>query len=92
MTERFPASTLFDEMNKCHVTGKHRAAIIVFSQDSFTSPYTEEQRSYKSSSNQWGWDYSKSGRCRLGDCLDGSEKGIRLDWYDWKVESWYWAN
>ena len=28
-----PASTLFDEMNKCHETGKHRIAIIVFSQE-----------------------------------------------------------
>lgn len=85
-----PASTLFDEMNNCHVTGNHRRAVIVFSQSNWDQPYSEESRSYITHSNQWGWDYNKMGRCRLGDCLDGSERGVRLDWYDWEIEYWYW--
>lgn len=87
-----PASTLFDEMNKCHETGKHRTAVIVFTQDSFTHPYTVKERSYKSYSDQWGWDYRKNGRCRLADCLDGKDADVRLDYYDWEVEYWYWAD
>ena len=86
------ASTLFDEMNKCHVTGEHKTAIIVFAQENWPGKeYSERSRSYCSYSNQRGWDYSKTGRCRLGDCLDGTDPGVRLDWYDWKIEFWYWA-
>lgn len=90
--ERFKASTLFDEMNKCHETGKHKTAIIVFAQSNFTQPYSEESRSYSSYSDQWGWDYTKMGHCRLGSCLDGSESGVRLDWHNWEVEYWYWKD
>lgn len=86
------AETLRDAMNECHETGKHRNAIIVFKQSSFKEEYSELSRSYRSYSDQWGWDYSKSGRSRLGDCLDGSENGIRLDWYDWDVDYWYWED
>lgn len=90
-TQKQPASTLFDAMNQCHVTGRHRVAIIVFSSDNWpTQHYSELERSYRSESNQRGWDYSKMGNCRLGSCLDGSDPDVRLDWYKWKVEYWYW--
>lgn len=86
-----PASTLFDEMNKCHETGVHRTAIIVFSQDNWpTKQFSELSRSYASPSDQWGWDYSKLGNCRLANCLDGTDNGVRLDYYNWKIEYWYW--
>ena len=35
MKERFNPETLFDEMNKCHETGNHRTAVIVFKQSNF---------------------------------------------------------
>ena len=86
-----PASTLFDAMNNCNVTGEHKTAIIVFSQENWPDKnYSEQSRSYRTHSNQWGWDYSKMGHSRLGDCLDGTEQGVRLDWYNWKIEYWYW--
>lgn len=88
-TELFPASTLCDEMNKCHETGKHRRAAIIFKQNNFAQPFSEESRTYISHSDQWGWDYSKMGRCRIGSCLDGTET-IRLDYHEWRVEAWYW--
>ena len=89
--EKQPASTLFDAMNACHKTGIHRTAIIVFSQENWPSQeYSELSRSYESHSNQWGWDYSKLGNCRLGNCLDGTDQGVRLDRYNWKIEFWYW--
>ena len=91
--KEFPASTLFYEMNKCNETGKHRTAVIVFSSDNWPDEnYSELERSYASHSNQWGWNYNLLGRRRSGDCLDGSEKGIRLDHYGWKIEKWYWAD
>jgi hypothetical protein len=87
-----PASTLFDAMNECHVTGNHRTAIIVFSQSNFTDLYCERSRSYASGSNQPGWNYEREGKCRIGRCLDGTEDGVRLDWYDWKIDYWYWED
>lgn len=91
--EKFPASTLFDEMNRCNETGKHRTAVIVFSADNWPGQnYSEEARSYASYSCQWGWDNSKMGNCRIGDCLDGEDLGVRLDWYNCKIDYWYWKN
>ena len=85
-----PASTLFDEMNKCNETGNHRTAVIVFKQSNFKQEYSEESRSYESYSDQWGWDYDKLGNRRSGNCLDGTDNGVRLDYYDWDIEYWYW--
>lgn len=90
--EKYPASTLFAEMNKCHQTGKHRTAVIVFKQENFLEEYSELSRSYESYSDQWGWDYTKLGRRRSANCLDGTEDNIRLDYDNWEVEYWYWKD
>lgn len=82
---------LFDEMNKCNQTGQHKVAIIVFKSSNWPGKnYSEISRSYRSCSGQWGWDYSKMGTCRIGNCLDGTDNGVRLDYYNWEIESWYW--
>lgn len=86
------ADTLFAEMNACNESGKHRAAIIIFSQSNWDSFHSELSRSYTSGSNQSGWDAERMGRCRIGSCLDGLDEGVRLDWYNWEVEAWYWAD
>ena len=67
-------------------------AVIVFTEDSFSKPYTLEERSYKIN-REWG-KYFKSGmigNSLYGDCLAGTDKGVRLDWYlgDWKVDYCY---
>lgn len=90
--EKRDAREIWDAMNECHITGKHRMAVIVFKQSNFKDEYSVESRSYRSYSDQWGWDYDKMGNCRLGDCLDGTETGVRLDWYNWDIEYWYWEN
>lgn len=89
--EKFPSSTLFDEMNRCHETGHHRTAVIVFSSSNWPDKnYSLESRSYASHSNQWGWGYHYLGRRRLGSNLDGTDQNIRLDQYNWDIEYWYW--
>ena len=90
--EKRDAREIWDAMKECHKTGMHRMAVIVFSQDNWQKEFTEQERSYRSYSDQWGWDYSKMGNCRLGDCLDGTDDGVRLDWYNWDIEYWYWEN
>lgn len=90
--EKRSAETIWDAMNECHKTGKHRTAIIVYKASNWDKEYPEVSRSYRSRSNQWGWDYSKMGNCRIGDCLDGTDKGLRLDYFDWDIEFWYWED
>lgn len=87
-----PAHTLEPAMNECNVTRNHRTAIIVYDQSNFVYPYPQESRSYASHSDQWGWNNALAGRCRIGDCLDGTDQGVRLDHYNWVVEGWYWED
>ena len=77
-----------DEFYKANEENRISYGVIVFSQKNWKKDYPEESRSYATFSDQWGWDYSKMGHCRMGYCLDGSE-GVRLDYYDWKVEYCY---
>ena len=89
--KKYSPSTLFDEMNKCHESGNHRYAVIVFSGENWPDEnYSEKSRSYRTYSDQWGWGYNYLGRQRLGSCLDGTDDNVRLDRYDWKIEYWYW--
>ena len=62
-------------------------ANIVFTNDNFKGQeYTETERTYTVSSSAKYFDGSKIGTSLFGDCLDGRDLGIRLDWYNWKVE------
>ena len=81
------------EKQKRHVTG-----FIVFSQESFTKPYTEEQRTYEVSSDNKAFLEGMGGYSIFGTSLDGSDICVRLDAYmldekggpdGWKVEYCY---
>lgn len=81
------------EKQKRHVTG-----FIVFSQESFTKPYTEEQRTYEVSSDNKAFLEGMGGYSIFGTSLDGSDVCVRLDAYmadekggadGWKVEYCY---
>lgn len=80
--EKINFSELIDNQN-------WKRAVIVFSQESFTQPFTEIERSYEIYNGQWGLDSSKMGRCIIDDCLDGKDNDVRLDAYDWKKEYCY---
>lgn len=69
-------------------------AIIVFTEDSFDKPYTEQQRSYQISNYSKRFFPNMLGTSLSGDCLDGTDLGVRLDWYmggkdGWKVDYCY---
>lgn len=73
-------------------------AVIVFTADSFEQEYSEESRSYKISSDAKYFNPSMIANSLFGDCLDGSDKGVRLDMYisrgmyasgGWKVDYCY---
>ena len=65
--------------------------VVVFTKDSFGNPYTEEERSYKFTSDNKGFLPGQLSNSIFADCLDMSDLGVRLDWYihDWKVEYCY---
>lgn len=63
--------------------------VIVYKAENWSKPYTEEQRSYRVSSCNRCFQDGKIANSMFGDCLDGSEKGVRLDWYKWKPEYCY---
>ena len=68
---------------------------IVFTEDSFNKPYSEEARTYEVSSGCKRFNPKMIGTSIFGSCIDGTDNGVRLDWYmwednnPWKVEKCY---
>lgn len=66
--------------------------VIVFKASSFDKPYTETERSYKFRSDNKAF-IGACGNSIFGDCLDGVDLGVRLDWYmregGWKIDYCY---
>ena len=72
-------------------------AVIVFKQVSFNKEYSELSRSYVVCSETKYFMPNMGGNSLFGSCLDGSESGVRLDWYmqgdkPWQVEYCYLIN
>lgn len=60
---------------------QHVIGCVVFSQDSFTVPYTEEQRTYVISSDNKAFRPNMGGYSVYGSSLDGSDVCVRLEGY-----------
>lgn len=56
-------------------------AVVVFTEDSFNEQYTEIQRSYAIKSDEKWFDSRMNGNSLFGNCLDGTDQGVRLDIY-----------
>lgn len=76
----------------------HLTGYILFSQDSFTAPYSEASRTYVVSSNNKAFIPGMGGYSIYGSSLDGSDLCVRLDRYmaiehggadGWKIEKCY---
>lgn len=79
-------------------TGQHMLGYIVFTEDSFLEPYTEEQRTYVVSSDNKAFKPNMGGYSIYANSLDGVDKMVRLEAYmaaehggknGWKVERCY---
>lgn len=67
---------------------------IVFSQESFDTPYSEDSRTYEIASNNKAFIAGAGGWSVFGSCLDGTDRFLRLDEYlrgkkAWKIERCY---
>ena len=67
-----------------------QACVVVFNQSGFSKKFDERSRSYFVHRNNNAFKDFQSNHTSnsiYGDCLDCSEFGVRLDWYNWKIES-----
>lgn len=56
-------------------------AVVVFKSESFSKQYSLKERSYViSRDNKW-FNPMMLGCSLFGNCLDGKDNGVRLDWY-----------
>lgn len=63
--------------------------VIVYKQSNFNKPYSETSRSYRVSNNNGCFQSGKIANSLFGYCLDGTDDGVRLDWYKWAVDYCY---
>jgi len=72
-------------------------AHIIFTEDSFAKPYPLLSRTYRFDSDNKAFWPDMGGYSIFAYCLDGTDQGVRLDWYmeeegnigGWKVEDCY---
>lgn len=82
---------------KCDSPKDDLTAHIIFTEDSFDKPYPLLSRTYLVSSDNKAFWPNMGGYSIFVCCLDGTDQGVRLDWYmeeegnpgGWKIESCY---
>lgn len=82
------------EYNEAHPDREDHAdlfGVIVYSQSNWPDKeYSLESRSYEVANNNRAYQPGKIANSIYACSLDGSDMGVRLDWYkDWKVEYCY---
>lgn len=65
------------------------AGVVVYKPENWDKPYTERSRSYEVWNNNRAFQDGKIANSLFGDCLDGTDRGVRLDWYRWDVDYCY---
>ena len=87
---------IFRDLKKTSPT-ENLTAHIIFTARSFRKPYSLLSRTYRISSDNKAFWPNMGGYSIFGYCLDGTDQGIRLDYYmaeerdinGWKVEDCY---
>lgn len=64
----------------------HKKITIIYSKDNWEKPFTKTQRTYETDTDQKYFNVNACGCSLFGNCLDGTDLGVRLDWYNWKAE------
>lgn len=88
----------FNEENPDKKFNSVLTGVVVFTEDSFTAPYTEKERSYRVDNSQKAFRPNTISNSIWSDCLDGKDFGVRIDLYmydeinPWKVEYCYLEN
>lgn len=65
--------------------------VIVYKESNWPGKnYSLGSRSYEVWNCNRGFQPGKISNSVRGDSLDGSDRGVRLDWYKWDVDYCYW--
>lgn len=72
--------------------GAYLKAAIVFKESNWDHPYTEKERTYYVSNGSKFFIPGMLGNSLFGDCADGRDIGVRLDWYNWDIDYCYLLN
>ena len=85
------ASEFFSQNPGISQFQKTPKAAIVFKEESYSTPYSLEARTYIFSLANKYFMPNMIGNSLFADCLDGSEHMVRLDWYlnSWKIDYCY---
>lgn len=84
-----------NKQNNITSKGKDKSplrAVVVFSESTFSKPFTETERSYCFSSDNKGFLPNMNSSSIFGSCLDGTDNNIRLNdyiYYSLKVDYCY---
>ena len=65
------------------------SAVIVYKPENWDKPYSLESRSYRVYNCNRAFQPGKIANSIFGYALDGSDPGVRLDWYKWDVDYCY---
>lgn len=70
-------------------SGEPIAGVVVYKKENWGKPYSVKSRSYKVYSSNRAFQSGKISNSIFGYCLDGTDDGVRLDWYRWDVDYCY---
>ena len=62
---------------------------IVYKQSNWDDEYSETSRTYVVRSDNKYFLPNMISNSLIGNCLDGTDDGVRLDWYNWEIEYVY---
>ena len=91
-------TTIFRSHERTATDGSHLTGCIVFTEDSFTRPYSLEARTYRVSSDNKAYLPNMGGYSIYGSAVDGTDPLVRLEGYmaaekggknGWKVDYCY---
>ena len=86
------SKTMYD-YNQAHSNGEDSnytiTGVIVYKQSNWEKQYSEESRSYRVSNHNRCFQSGKIANSLRGNCLDETDIGVRLDWYNWDIEYCY---
>mgnify|MGYP006872988997 CR=1 FL=1 len=63
--------------------------VIVYKASNWEEMYSTTERSYEVANNSRAFQNNKISNRLSGDCLDGKDLGVRLDWYNWDIDYCY---
>lgn len=81
-----------NQFNKEHPEKQDSAClsgVIVYKASNWDKEYPELSRSYEVNNSSRAFQDGKISNRLSGYCLDGTDQGVRLDWYNWDIEYCY---